>query len=397
MSVTKVSNDNILSMSAAKLTGAMPALDGSALTGIVAGSEAMTGAGDPENETNPADGVGALWINTTTGEMFICVDATTNGNVWNNVGEGSGHITYVPPPWTYTASVAAYTSGGGWYPMNNAVDKFLFSPSNAASAVGTLSEARGFGSGQSSSTHGYISGGTTIGGTSGSYSSKVDQFSFVSEGAASHIFSLTTATEGGTGNSSETDGYISGGTSTSAYTDKIEKFSFSSNNSSSIIGTLTLARNYASHSGQSSTSYGYTSGGQLPGNSWQDRRDKFSFVSNGNATTVGNLTAAKASSHGQNSTTHGYVTGGYNGSNFETIEKFDFSSDGTSSLYGGVLTLARRNAVGQSSTTHGYTSSGFSNAGASDVVDKFNFSSEGDAVTASQLSIARQGVMASQY
>ena len=87
MSVTQVSNDNILSMSAAKLTGAMPAMDGSALTGIVAGSEAITGAGDPANETNPADGVGTLWINTTTGEMFICVDATTDQNEWNNVSK----------------------------------------------------------------------------------------------------------------------------------------------------------------------------------------------------------------------------------------------------------------------------------------------------------------------
>ena len=100
MSVTKISSDNILSMSSAKLTGAMPAMpamDGSALTGIVAGSEAMTGSSDPVNETNPADGVGALWINNTNGEMFICIDATTNGNVWNNVGEGTGHITYTPP------------------------------------------------------------------------------------------------------------------------------------------------------------------------------------------------------------------------------------------------------------------------------------------------------------
>ena len=86
MSVTQITDDNIdTGIDASKLAGSvLPAMDGSALTGIVAGSEAMSGASDPANDTNPADGIGALYINTTTGEMFICVDATTDQNEWNN-------------------------------------------------------------------------------------------------------------------------------------------------------------------------------------------------------------------------------------------------------------------------------------------------------------------------
>ena len=36
-------------------------------------------SGDPVITTNPP-AVGHMWINTTTGEAFICFDATTNEN-----------------------------------------------------------------------------------------------------------------------------------------------------------------------------------------------------------------------------------------------------------------------------------------------------------------------------
>ena len=39
-------------------------------------------SGDPLETTNPSSGVGAEWINTTSGAIFICTDATTNNNTW---------------------------------------------------------------------------------------------------------------------------------------------------------------------------------------------------------------------------------------------------------------------------------------------------------------------------
>jgi hypothetical protein len=37
---------------------------------------------DPVTSTNPATGVGTEWHNTTSGEIFICTDATAGANVW---------------------------------------------------------------------------------------------------------------------------------------------------------------------------------------------------------------------------------------------------------------------------------------------------------------------------
>lgn len=37
---------------------------------------------NPAYNTNPADGVGAQWVNISTGEIFVCTQATTNLNIW---------------------------------------------------------------------------------------------------------------------------------------------------------------------------------------------------------------------------------------------------------------------------------------------------------------------------
>lgn len=53
----------------------------------------VTGA-DPTKTTNPASGVGTLWMNSTSGEVYVCTDATSNANIWKNVGDGSGGLDF---------------------------------------------------------------------------------------------------------------------------------------------------------------------------------------------------------------------------------------------------------------------------------------------------------------
>jgi len=66
-------------------------------------------ASDPSANTNPNGGVGTVWLNTTTGEMFVCTDATTDANVWSNSGEGTGDI--IPNPYIVATGGVEVTSG----------------------------------------------------------------------------------------------------------------------------------------------------------------------------------------------------------------------------------------------------------------------------------------------
>ena len=45
-------------------------------------ASATKDSGNPTKTTNPSSGVGSEWINTTSGAIFICTDATTNDNTW---------------------------------------------------------------------------------------------------------------------------------------------------------------------------------------------------------------------------------------------------------------------------------------------------------------------------
>ena len=67
MSTTKVTTDLINTLDASKLTGTLPAISGASLTNLP--SEITKSSSDPTVSTNPAGGVGTIWLNTTSGEM----------------------------------------------------------------------------------------------------------------------------------------------------------------------------------------------------------------------------------------------------------------------------------------------------------------------------------------
>tara|TARA_Y100000310_G_C20623222_1_gene784449 strand:- start:320 stop:1555 length:1236 start_codon:yes stop_codon:yes gene_type:complete len=72
-------------------------------------SDATVSDSDPAIDTNPS-AAGHLWINKTSGETFVCTDATTDSNKWVNVGEGTGHIY---PTYDVTHLVVAGGGAGG--------------------------------------------------------------------------------------------------------------------------------------------------------------------------------------------------------------------------------------------------------------------------------------------
>ena len=101
--IASLTNSQVSGLASTKLTGTLPAIDGSALTGVVEHIPVTKSASDPTISTNPSSGIGTMWCNTTTGNMYVCTDATTNNNEWINMGKGTGDIINVAPT-NYTDS-----------------------------------------------------------------------------------------------------------------------------------------------------------------------------------------------------------------------------------------------------------------------------------------------------
>ena len=109
----------------------------------------------------------------------------------------------------------------------------------SAYVVGDLTVGREHCMGQSSSTHGYTSGGypTTR--------NTIDRFTFSSDANATDHGDLYLGRYGGVGQSSLTHGYTSGGGSASVtYETTIDKFSFASNVTGTDVSDLTVGRQY---------------------------------------------------------------------------------------------------------------------------------------------------------
>ena len=61
-------------------------------SGVIASvASATLDSSDPTASTNPSTGVGTKWINTTSGEIFLCVDATAGANKW--IGQRGRQVT----------------------------------------------------------------------------------------------------------------------------------------------------------------------------------------------------------------------------------------------------------------------------------------------------------------
>jgi hypothetical protein len=333
-------------------------------------------------------------ILTLAGEGYKAADGnkviTDQGITFNNYVVEDGSIL-LKVETVFQGTISGYTSGGR-LPADvslNTIDKFPFAADGNATDVGDLTLITRDTAGQSSTTHGYTSGGYN--GTTGY--DVIAKFSFVADANATDVGNLTQGRYVATGQSSSESGYTSGGL---ANIDIIDKFPFVADTNATDVGNLTVGRKALS--GQNSKTHGYNSGG-LTGNptvngGMENTIDKFPFATDGNATDVGDLTIYTGALAGQSSTTHGYTAGGYNAVN--VIQKFTFATDGNSTDVGD-LTQARVASAGQSSTDSGYTSGGrYAPTTLFNTIDKFPFSNDVNATDVGDLTIARYSVSGQQ-
>ena len=220
----KLTNNMLNSLASSKLTGTLPALDGSSLTGFSATTKS---ASDPTLSTNPSGGVGTVWANTTSGSVFICTDATAGSNVWKNIGSGTGDVE----PFHGAGSISGYTSGHANTPFNT-IEKYSFTSDGNATDHGDLPGHKGYCAGNSSSTHGYTSAGHPT-------TNVIDKYQFSASANATDVGDLTVAQQSLGASSSTTHGYKADGGNSGSASNQIEKISFSTDGNASDIGNLT--------------------------------------------------------------------------------------------------------------------------------------------------------------
>ena len=264
-------------------------------------------------------------------QSFPFVNGTSMTNVKNLIAPVLGMMG------GFNSTTHGYTAGGRRVPTGSipsgitstdAIEKFSFADTNPSSSVGTLSAARFAGTGHSSTSYGYASGGRE--GPPFVYVLTIDKFPYTSEGSASSIGSIVQTSIYHAGHSSSTDGYVSAGSIGGAATDIIQRFPFSSNSPTTDIGELTAVRDRSS--GSSSSTHGYTTGGLRTGQANSSNIEKFTFSSSSTSSSIGDLTWARTLVGGGNSsTTDGYSSGGFNTFSSPAygtiIDKYPFSSD----------------------------------------------------------------------
>lgn len=299
-----------------------------------------------------------------------------------------------------------YVSGGQNAPTYvYTIDSFPFtSPFTTATNIGNLSQNRMGGSGQSSSTTGYTSGGVTPIAT---VTDRLDSFPFLAVPVvATNIATLSIAKGRGAGQQSSTSGFTSGGAiglPTVAAQSAIESFPFSAPFSTTTsAGDLFQAR-YQS-CGQSSSSAGYTSGGNIPPAAAEilvTTIDSFPFSAPFvTASSTGALSQARNGVAGQSSSSTGYTSGGAYTLSPSTIgtaliDSFPFSAPFSTATSAGSLSQARYNISGQSGSTAGFSSGGSATI---TTIDKFPFSTPFTTATSvGSLSQGREKTASQQF
>ena len=357
----------------------IPAVDGSLLTGT---DTALSGSSDPTISTNPTNGVGTKYKNTTSGEMYICTDATAGANVWTNVGAGSGDIS----PYVFQGTQYGFSMCGN-HPNTNVIQKYSYtSDANATDVADCTNSVQGPQGGRSK-THGYSAGGETT-------TDVINKFSFTDGNNATDIGNLTVARAmwGGQGASSGDAVYWHGGDPSNK--DVIDKRVTASDGDATDVGDLTAGRYGAA--GATSDTHGYACGGRHhPTDS--STIERYAFASDGNSVdTTADLASATSNPFTSNSTTHIYICGGHTGGSYSAdITKYAFGSSSDATDIGNLVGGVSGWGAGTSSTTYGYIHGGYPSY--RNVIEKFSFSTDGNSTDVGDLATGVQSSSGSQY
>jgi len=295
--------------------------------------------------------------------MAFSTDKTRQAASGNGGGGTEGFFSGMGTSYTYITGVS-------------------FSSTNWKEHWGYLSQRRSVGCTNTTSTHGYMSGGT-IG--SGTHYNTIDRFSFASTGNSTDVGDLTQARNSNIGAQNSTRGFSAGGSggyATFTY-NIIDSILFASSanatdwgdtqNNTSCSGGIGYA------GGAFDGSYAYIFGGYTPcGGSWYNTSQiqQYSMSSSSNASNWGSMSANGGSANGAQSSTYMYAIAGTWGN----VYSLSFASGGTMSTFCNLV--SGRTTGGKGTTYSGDDVLVFADSGStSKLVDKFSMASTSSATS----------------
>jgi len=201
-------------------------------------------------------------------------------------------------------------------------------------------------------------------------------------------------------------GYVCGGFlgkdgGPSIYGSQIQRFSLVTDGNATDIADM--ISNRRSQSGHSSSTYGYVTGGNTDAaNTQVNSIERFPFATDSDSVDWADLTSVNhVNSSAHSSATHGFTYGGENGSSFDidVIDKFPFASQ-TNSTDWADCSVSQNGGAGCSSATHGYSCAGTRYGGIPpnvpsgtliNNIDKFPFASQTDGTDIGDITLLRNG------
>jgi len=194
----------------------------------------------------------------------------------------------------------------------------------------------------------YIAGGRTP----PAVKNHIFKFAAGSEGTVTDVGDLTTIQQHLASGSSTTHGYVAGGSSPAGgvapRSNVIQKWPWTTDTNATDVGDLTAM--YYGNVGASSTTHAYSIAGLRDGNNTSNNIEKYTFSSDANSTDVGDAVAPLRYGCGATGDTHGYSLGGVTpaGPAVDQMIKFPFATDENATDVGDLSRTYLRGAGSQS-------------------------------------------------
>lgn len=235
------------------------------------------------------------------------------------------------------------------------------------------------------SVAGYRMGGYTTS-PAAAITSRIDKFLFATDTSISTNGTMNSVAQNQAGHSSSTHGYTTGGNSPVSNGLRIEKHPFASTGGS-VLPSQFVTR-ISAHAGHSSSVSAYASAGTQTGSPPQLGIFKVPFATDVVSSQLGTIGLHDDHPAGLSSNEYGITLGGRTSPTVDTIDKFSFSSDGNATAIGSLgLNPALTNTTGISGPDYGYAAGGFVSGAAIQSIQRMNYTSD-VTTTANPISLA---------